>query len=358
MSQQIALLDLLFLVLYGGVTLTAVIACCYLLFRRSNAFVPEVTPPLRLRRWAAAFFASMAASHVWWLLLYFEHPDGYSSDRAVICLAFDILTDLPTILCTMLVMLQDRRRPLWPIAVVVVICLANLLLFAYAGINIPVGYVFLVMLLIISVLMVLAVRNYGRWLRDNYADLEHKEVWLSFVVLAAFMLNTVFYNISDGNVVNEMVIQAMDIVLIFILLWRVERLQTLLEPTAESLETSASIDPIFNKIEMLLEQHCVNKQFYLKQDVSVSQLARLIGTNRTYLSQYFAQQGMTYNTYINNLRIQNFIRLYQEAVAEHRIFTASELANESGFRSYSTFSSAFKQVMGQTVTAWIRDHEE
>ena len=31
--------------------------------------------------------------------------------------------------------------------------------------------------------MVRALRQYGRWLRDNYADLEHKEVWQSFVVL-------------------------------------------------------------------------------------------------------------------------------------------------------------------------------
>ena len=29
--------------------------------------------------------------------------------------------------------------------------------------------------------MVCAIRTYGHWLRDNYADLEHKEVWQSFV---------------------------------------------------------------------------------------------------------------------------------------------------------------------------------
>lgn len=36
--------------------------------------------------------------------------------------------------------------------------------------------------------MVREVRRYGRWLRDNYADLEHKELWHSFIVLAAMML--------------------------------------------------------------------------------------------------------------------------------------------------------------------------
>jgi hypothetical protein len=32
--------------------------------------------------------------------------------------------------------------------------------------------------------MVVAVRQYGRWLRDNYADLEHKEVCSTFSIMS------------------------------------------------------------------------------------------------------------------------------------------------------------------------------
>jgi len=51
---------------YGGVANAALIACCYLLFRRGNAFAADITPPLRLRHWAAAFFGVAAMGHVWW----------------------------------------------------------------------------------------------------------------------------------------------------------------------------------------------------------------------------------------------------------------------------------------------------
>lgn len=47
-----------------------------------------------------------------------------------------------------------------------------------------VGFVFVVY-------MVVAVKQYGRWLRDNYADLEHKEVWQS--LLAPMCLLPLFY---------------------------------------------------------------------------------------------------------------------------------------------------------------------
>ena len=34
---------------------------------------------------------------------------------------------------------------------------------------------------------------------------------------------------------------------------------------------------------------------------------------------------------------------------------AQQLAQESGYHSYSTFSTAFKQRMHKSVTAWMRD---
>jgi hypothetical protein len=63
--------DPLFILLYGAVTAMSVIAGCYLLFRRSNAIAPDVTPPIRLRRWTAAFFASIVLNHLWYMPILF-----------------------------------------------------------------------------------------------------------------------------------------------------------------------------------------------------------------------------------------------------------------------------------------------
>ena len=92
-------------------------------------------------------------------------------------------------------------------------------------------------------------------------------------------------------------------------------------------------------------------------DVTVTQLARAQGTNRTYLGMYFSRQGTTYNSYINDLRIDCFVRLVREANAAQRPFTAQELAAQSGYRSYRTFSVAFRQRTGQSVKDWIAEQE-
>lgn len=150
------------------------------------------------------------------------------------------------------------------------------------------------------------------------------------------------------------------------LLRRVETLQTLSESTtaevveepAEDVQKASAPQTVSVDIAPLLKKHCENKHLYLQHDLSLSQLALAIGTNHYYLSQYFSQQGLTYNAYINGLRIRHFIRLYQKAEAEGRTITAQQLSSESGHRSYSTFSAAFKQYTGKTVTAWIRGAEE
>jgi hypothetical protein len=51
-------------VLYGGSAFTALIACLYLCLRKGNAIAPDTTPPMSLRRWAAALFGFAFLSHV------------------------------------------------------------------------------------------------------------------------------------------------------------------------------------------------------------------------------------------------------------------------------------------------------
>ena len=48
--------DTFYIMLYTVVTTMAMIASCYLLLRRGNAYARDVTSPVRLRRWTAFVF--------------------------------------------------------------------------------------------------------------------------------------------------------------------------------------------------------------------------------------------------------------------------------------------------------------
>lgn len=360
MEEQAILQDICFITLYGGVTMLNVVAALYLLLRRGNAIAPDVTSPIRLRRWSAAFLIVAAVSHVLWL-----HYICYPSQAAYVTVCgLDILFFIPTIAGILLSMLQDRRRPVWPVEVTLIPAIILMVLCVIRGDD---AYFLLIRIYVLSLYALFmlyvffAVRRYGRWLRDNYADLEHKEIWQSLLVLAVFLLFCIFYSSTTDQRVLLYILQVDNILIVVLLLWRVETLQQLVENTpvveepADEVQKASAPLVIPASIGPLLEKHCEEGQLYLQHDLTLSQLAQAVGTNRYYLSQHFAQQGLTYNAYINGLRIQHFVRLYHEAVADQRIFTAQQLAYESGFHSYSTFSAAFKQKMGTTVTMWMRD---
>ena len=373
--------------LYGVGTATAAGACLYLLLRRANAIAPEVTSPVRLRRWTAAFFAVLAIGHLWYL------PAAVLTDEDItVCMLvgglLDCVTVIPLVTVLLLCMLQDRQRPLWPVGVMtaplVVLMVAGIVNRSEAYMPVAYGYLLLVAVGVV-VYMVRAVRQYGRWLRDNYADLEHKEVWQTFVVLAVIILMFGYYVVGyDGGMFYEYVIQVCCIVLVGHLLWRVETLSDLSitqplpieiigiqdnslsddnsrpddnrQPNdGDSPSSDTMTDATFGQIGALLQQRCEDARLYLHHGLTLTQLAQAIGTNRTYLGLYFSSKKISYNTYVNDLRIRHFVSLYRDAVAARCTVTAQQLASESGYRNYKTFSVAFRERMGQSVTEWMSE---
>ena len=356
-TEQTSAEVILFFILYGITGVVPLIAAIYLLLRRGNAFAPGVTPPVRLRHWAAAFFAVASLGHVWWYLFYMYSRDLYSVGYLVLAMV-DCVLMFATFAGMLFAMLQDRRRSVWPalvamipFVVLVVVYMVNpsSLLQQFAA-----GYLVLLGLLFTGY-MVFAIRQYGRWLNDNYADLENKKVWLCQAVALVCMLLFVLYVLAT-DMVLIWIIHIVELVLVGLLLWRVETLPQLDTPLVEQRVQQPQQSLTYaSNLEYLLANRCGATQLYLQHDLTLQQLAQAIGTNRYYLSQYFSRQGTTYNAYINDLRINHFITLYHEAVAARQPIIAQQLANESGYRSYSTFSLAFKHRMGQTVTAWMRN---
>ena len=358
--------DALFIMLYAVVAVLAALGSCYLLFRRGNAFAADVTPPLRLRRWTAALLAVAAVNHLWYMPILFLSTEADIQLCDLIGGLLDSMSFFPLSIVVMITMLQDRRRPLWPIAVafapLVMVSAWSVITRSY---DFPLGYAYSLLLCVgLFIYMVRETWRYSRWLRENYADLEHKEVWQSMALLGIIMLVYVFYALAGKGSVFIYVFHVVSLVLVLYLPWRVDTLsdlsnleshQALSQPLPDREEPEASLPSDVNdeQIATLLKQKCEKTGIYRQHDLTLAQLAKCLGTNRTYLSLYFSHQGINYNSYINDLRIDYFTKSYQESVNDSQPATAQELAMQSGYHSYRTFSVAFRQRMGLGVKEWM-----
>lgn len=91
-----------------------------------------------------------------------------------------------------------------------------------------------------------------------------------------------------------------------------------------------------------LQQCFEEDKVYLDPKLRLSELAARLGTNRTYLSQYFNHScAQSFYEYVNEYRVRHSMQLLHDTD-----YTLEVVASMSGFNSLSTFRRAFSQTNG------------
>lgn len=106
------------------------------------------------------------------------------------------------------------------------------------------------------------------------------------------------------------------------------------------------------KITDGLKDFEVNQEF-LNNSVSLAYLASKLEVNTRYLSSFLNTQiNESFSSYINRLRIEYIVgKLKNES--KYLKYKISYLAEESGYTSHSSFTTAFKSVTGMSPTKFI-----
>ncbi|MCH9661214.1 MAG: helix-turn-helix transcriptional regulator [Bacteroidetes bacterium] len=116
--------------------------------------------------------------------------------------------------------------------------------------------------------------------------------------------------------------------------------------SSESEQTKTKYIGISKEIleAVLLKLHAFETQkSYLDQDLSLSNLAKQLGTNSSYLSKIINQsKGKSFKNYLNDLRIVHAHAQLKDN-PQKRKFTIEAIAFDNGFRSAESFSKKFKE---------------
>ena len=367
----------------------------YLLVSKRNAFGSEIVTDQRLRRKAGRLIFIYTLIYLTNIPMLLWLADDLQLLQMA-SVTVDMTIWCPVVLHFLLELLQDRRHwdnRLLLISVLAVMPLTGWLLTGHAWWKWAVYGMYIAEVVFFIGWYIKAAIAYRRFLADNYADLEHKEVTWSWIILSSMFFSLINYLLmlfqSDMQICVALsyIFHLADILFIGIIVWHIDR-QQVLEPLAEesveevqksqeaeAVETEAMEPEVMETEAMettnthefpasrkdiiiyqtgeLLRKHCEEAQLYLQRDLSLKTLAQACHTNRTYLGLYFASQGITYYIYINKLRIDHFQSLYREAMKEKSTtFTLQQLSKDSGFLSYNTFSRAFVSCTGISVSKW------
>ena len=107
------------------------------------------------------------------------------------------------------------------------------------------------------------------------------------------------------------------------------------------------------KLQKALDHQMEEHKVFNKNDLTLKELANLLGTSGNNLSWLLNEiYNKSFYDFINSQRIAAFVKKIEEN--EHKNKTILALAEEVGFNSKSTFNKAFKAVLNETPSAYIR----
>jgi tetratricopeptide (TPR) repeat protein len=94
-----------------------------------------------------------------------------------------------------------------------------------------------------------------------------------------------------------------------------------------------------------------NEKPYLKYDFSLEKLALMVSSNKKYVSQVINEEfGKGFSNFVNEFRIEESKKILTDD--KYANYTLEGIANHVGFKSRSSFNSAFKFFTGETPSSY------
>ena len=118
------------------------------------------------------------------------------------------------------------------------------------------------------------------------------------------------------------------------------------ETDSDTIQTSRKNDP---KLEEQISKLIEEKELFRNKDIRISDIASELATNRTYISLIInSTLGTNFSDLINGYRIEHAKKLMKERPE----MSHTDIAEESGFSSRTSFLRTFKAKTGMTPTEW------
>ena len=201
------------------------------------------------------------------------------------------------------------------------------------------------------------VRSYFSLLKNESHELTKPLVSFTKALLTILFLYAITYIIIRKNyhLLFETSLICLFMILIFAIVFRAFRLapsHTFFgEPKYQNLNANQKInyDDFHTKIKSVI----VQEELYLDPKLNLSILSNKTGISQNQLSQYFnIGLNSSFYEYINEIRLSHVEKLIRKG--DHKEFTITGLAFESGFNSKTTFYKAFKEKHEITPSEYIK----
>jgi AraC-like DNA-binding protein len=219
---------------------------------------------------------------------------------------------------------------------------------------------FAIQVIIIFILGFRNLRQYKRFIDNTYADTENKRLEKVQIILILFIVGVFLAFVSNiigrWRFMDNALLLAIPSLFFSILLFMIGYIgsRTMFSisnvndkeftPTSPNMSGNDNEQTV-SSFTVSLEQLMNKQQLYLRHDLKISDVALLLGSNRTYIQRSIMElSGESFTKYINRKRIEHAIELQKN----HPEYNIETIATQSGYTHLGTFYRNYKIVTGKT----------
>lgn len=219
---------------------------------------------------------------------------------------------------------------------------------------------FAIQVIIIFILGFRNLRQYKRFIDNTYADTENKRLEKVQIILILFVVGVFLAFVSNiigrWRFLDDTSLLAIPSLFFSTLLFMIGYVgsRTMFSisnvndkeftPTSPNMSGNDNEQNV-SSFTISLEQLMNKQQLYLQHDLKISDVALLLGSNRTYIQRSIMElSGESFTKYVNRKRIEHAIELQKK----HPEYNIETIATQSGYTHLGTFYRNYKIVTGKT----------
>ena len=193
------------------------------------------------------------------------------------------------------------------------------------------------------IVMFFLIRRYHRQLKERFSYQENINLnWLLAILSSCFLILIVWtMSCFVINVDFDDLYMVLSLTIWMFICYFVYKHESVIDELTDSdagpIDDGLDDGNVAQGLAATVRQLFEEEKIYLNPKLKLSDVARMVGTNRTYLSRFFNEEnGQTFYDFVNNYRVEHATQLLRTSS-----YTVLEVAEKSGFNSVSTFRRAF-----------------
>ncbi len=223
--------------------------------------------------------------------------------------------------------------------------------------------VYIIQIIPVVIFGVKKISRYQRDLENFYSSTKDRSLWwarnmlyvLIFTSLVSASLTLIGRDVFDRALWMLLIPSCLFSVLLYVVGYVGYHQRFTAKDFAEEISLTDHIAVRPAEVEPNLREKLIRmmekEQLYTREDLRISDLALLLGTNRTYLSNIVNQEmGLSFSDFINSYRVNHAKQLLMDPASQN--LSIKGIGESSGFSNDASFFRVFKKETGQSPAAW------